>query len=158
MPGVQGKRCVRLHLGLKKRGRHHSPPPKPVTAASALRDSRRSEPSLFLTNLFAVRIIPLKPPPNKAFSREKPAPEPVLVLGECSTTRAMAARLSDGSTLGNEISGSEVILLRRKGRPTPKTREIFLFNDLNSDIAGLPVAATVSTSRARSRWLPQGPY
>ncbi len=39
-------------------------------------------------DLYMVRMIPLKRSPDKAFGREKPAPEPLLVLGECSTARA----------------------------------------------------------------------
>jgi hypothetical protein len=78
--------CASSH-GVEKRGRHHSPPPKPVTAASMLRDSGARAVSV-LNTPFAVRMIPLKRSPDKAFGRARPAPEPVLVLGECSTARA----------------------------------------------------------------------
>src|SRR5258707_2258096 len=80
-----------LHkFGLEKRGRHQSPPPKPVTAAPMLRDSGARAVSV-LNASFTVRMIPLKRSPDKAFGREEPAPEPVLDLGESSTARAMAA-------------------------------------------------------------------
>jgi hypothetical protein len=81
-------------FGLERRGRHHSPPPKPVTAASALRNSGAQRVVSVLNESFAVRIIPLKPSPDKVFSGGRPAREPVLGSGGELDSAGQVGRLT----------------------------------------------------------------
>ena len=96
-----------------------------------MRPPPKNEASLYLA-YFAVRVIPLKPSPDKA-SAEKSPRRSQSSSGECSKTRAMATVFFYGSTLGRCRDASSFYC--RTGA-TKKVKKIFLFNDLNSDIAG----------------------
>ena len=96
-----------------------------------MRPPPKNEASLYLA-YFAVRVIPLKPSPDKA-SAEKSPRRSQSSSGECSKTRAMAAVFSTAPHLGECRDASSFYC--RTGA-TKKVKKIFLFNDLNSDIAG----------------------
>jgi len=129
---------------LRRQGRPHSPPPKARDSGLDVKRQWRSVPSLFLTNILRLRIIPLKPTPDKALGREEPAPEPVLVLGECSTTRAMAAVIPTAPHLGMRCRDAGLFYCAIRVGATKRVKKISMFHNLNNGIAGCPVVRVMA--------------
>src|SRR5438309_7796400 len=77
-------------------------------------------------------MIPLKP----SLLVRKARAGASLVLGECSTTRAMAAVFPTAPHLGMRCGDARSFYCGTRVGASPKVEKIFLFNDLNSDIAG----------------------
>jgi len=84
-------------------------------------------------------MIPPKRSPDKAFGRERPAPEPVLDLGESSTTRAMAAVFPTAPHLGMRCPDARLFYCGTRVGATRKVKKISMFHNLNNGIAGCPV-------------------